>query len=359
MPTPMLKKQTATTRATLKGQGGPPRSQFDRNKYSQAGLRQRTQEAFDKKDSSGRFGSFIKDEYLSKLWECVPGEHQIDIIPYLVGPDHPTLQEGEPAFLLDVYRHANIGPNADSFICLSRMFNKPCPVCEDQREKRRSGEYSDKDLWALSPSRRTLYNIWVHDTEKEQAKGTILWEVAQKYFDKYINTKSEKIKNKTGEPIIYADPIIGKAISFERQGTKLETEYIDHAFQDRDYEIPDEILQQAVSLDQIIKIPTYEEVYQAHFGGQAKPKDQEETDVPMARIPSKLAKPKEETPPPDEEGCPYGGNIGVDINKYEECNECPKWDDCSEAEKAIKEQEELDKAKANKPPLTRRLGVRK
>ncbi len=354
MPTLIQRKTTATIPNKV---GSPPRTQFDRSKYSGAGLRQRTQEAFDKKDSSGKFGSFIKDEYLSKLWECVVGEHTIDIIPYLAGPNHPTVEEGEPAFLLDVYRHANVGPNADSYVCLARTFNQPCPICEDQREKRRSGEFSDKELASLSPSRRTIYNIWVHDNEKEENKGTQLWEVAQRYFDKYINTKSEKIKSKTGEPIIYADPIIGKAISFERQGVKLETEYLDHAFVDREYEITDELLQQAVLLDQVIKLPTYDEVSAAHFGSKS-PTTKEDNDVPMARVPSKLLTKKKGDPPPpeesNEEGCPYGGEIGVDVNRYEECSECPKWDDCAEMEKVLKEKEEI----ASKSTLPRRL-VRK
>ncbi len=357
MPIPMIPRKTV---ATPTGKIAIPRTQFDRSKYSQR-LQQRTKEAFDRKDTSGKFGSYIKDEY--KLWDCVASDHKIDIIPYVVGPDHPTLQEGDFAFLLDVYRHGNVGSNEDSYVCLSRTFNKSCPICEDQREKRRSGEYSDEDLKVLNPSRRTIYNIWVHDNEKEEAKGVQLWEVAQWYFDKHVNARAKKTK--TGELIYYADPINGKAIEFERKGKGREgTEYLAHNFVDRDYEIPDEILQQAISLDQVIKIPSYEEVYQVHFG-KAQVATQEEIDVPMAKVPTRLAKPKEELPSgsskliTDEEGCPYGGNIGADINKYEECNECPKWDDCSEAEKVIKEQEELDKAKANKSPLTRRLGVRK
>lgn len=337
------KKQGPPTRTVTKG--------FDRSKYSQS-LAQRTQEAFDKKDSSGKFGSYIKDEFQNRMWNCSEGDHTIDIIPYIVGSSHPTLNEGDIAFLLDVYRHGNVGPNEDSFICLSRSFNQPCPICEDQREKRRDGQYSDDDLKPLNPSRRNIYNIWVHDNDKELNKGVQLWEVAQWYFDKHVSARAKK--SKTGELINYPDPINGKAIQFERKGKGAKnTEYLAHTFVDRDWEISEEILRQAIPLDQIIKIPTYDEVYQAHFGTAPKTTS-EEDDIsmypspkkPLTKTPVKQEVVQETT---EEEGCPYGGKFGVDINNYEECSECPRWDDCSEEEKRLKEPET-----SKKPSLLRR-----
>jgi hypothetical protein len=331
---------------------------FDRSKYSNA-LLQRTREAFDKRDSSGKYGSYIKDEYQSKQWQSLEGDHLVDIIPFLVGPNHPHLKEGDVAFLLDVYIHRGIGNNEDSYICLSRTFNLPCPICEDQREKRRSGEYTDEDLKPLNPFRRTVYNVWVQDNQKEVDKGVQIWEVSQWLFDKHVSARAKS--SRTGEFINYADPINGKSIQFQRTGKGAKnTEYLAHTFVDRDYEIPDEILEQALPLDQVITIPTYDEVYEAYFGVEkTKEKEEEEPDIPekfnhppttVRRSPLSRQSVKEkvvEEQEQEQEGCPAGKEMGVDIGSLPECSDCAIWDDCSEMEKQLKSQE---KERVEEPP---------
>lgn len=338
-----------------------PSTGVDRGRYGQA-LMKRTREAFERKDSSGKYGSYIKDEYQQKQWNCVENEHIIDVIPYLAGSNHPHLEEGEIGLLLDVYRHGNVGPNEDNYVCLSRTFNQPCPICEDQREKRKSGEYSDDDLKVLNPSRRSIYNVWVHDNEKEEAKGVQLWEVAQWFFDKHVSARAKSAR--TGEYINYADPETGKSIQFERKGKgRQNTEFLAHTFIDREYAIPDEVLAQAIPLDQVITIPSYDDVYRAYFGQDNKKEKvvEEEQPAPPRQLNRPLRTPAPAAPPPtqaEEQApeCPAGGTFGVDIDNLAECVECAIYDDCNALYGELEAQQPPPPPPVNKPkplPLAR------
>lgn len=320
-----------TQRRTV-GQRVLHKAGIDRSRYSQE-LLERTREAWEKKDSSGKFNSYIKDEYLTKQWACTEGEHILDVIPYIAGPNHPSLKEGTVALLLDLFVHRGVGANEDSYVCLSRTFNQPCPICEDQREKRKSGEFSDADLKALNPSRRSVYNAWIHDNEKEEDKGVQIFEVAQWFFDKHISERS-KI-SRTGEHINYGDPDTGKSIQFKRKGKGAKnTEYLAHTFIDRDYAIPDEILEQALTLDQIITVPTYEEVYKAHFGedmpeGEHSNKQEERLQPPPVLPTTRASRSTRIPTTKTEEECPGEGQFGVDTDNLPQCGECAVWDSCN------------------------------
>lgn len=311
---------------------------FDRQAMKQE-LLSRVKEAYEKKDSYGRFGSYIKEEYQDRLWKCNEGEHVIDIIPYIAGPNHPTLKEGEVGFLLDFYVHSGIGPNEDRFVCLSRTYNKPCPICEDQRKKRREGTLSDEELAKLNPQRRTLYNIIVWDNDKEIEKGVQLWDVSQRYMDRELAIRSRN--SRTGEFINYAHPDkdIGKSIYFVRKGMgQYNTEFLGHSFVDREESISDEHLAQALPLDQVIHIPTYEEVYRAHFGEEPPSEKIEKSDIGKTPKLTNRLKPELEIEKKIEVGrgiCPAGGTMGVDIDSLPECKDCDVWDECQDLEREL------------------------
>lgn len=122
--------------------------------------------------------SYIKQEYQSRLWRCGEGEHLIDIIPYLAWENHPILEKGEVDFDLDFIFHRWVGSEEDSFICLSRMFKKPCPICEEVHERRKSTQFDPEELRSFFPIRRVLYNILVHDNIEEERAGVRLWDIS-------------------------------------------------------------------------------------------------------------------------------------------------------------------------------------
>jgi hypothetical protein len=324
---------------------------FDR-KGMRDDLLKRSQEQYDRRDSSGKFGSYIKDEFLEKIWKCVEGKHLIDVIPYQTGSKDPKVaagikKVGYSNFTLDLFIHRAVGPNQDSYLCLKRTYNKKCPICEQQMALRSSGEAEDVDIKALEPKRRNLYNIICYDSETQANKGVQLFEVSQWLFDKHLSARSKN--SRTGEIIVYSHPSKeeGRSISFERKGSGVEnTEFLAHNFELRDYDISEQDLNEAMILDEVIKIPAYEEVYEAYWGrkptteteSQTKtnpnPKGEEE-----ASGPPRTRRPLAQVAQPEKTNnrCPAGKTFGVDIDNLSECNECQEWDDCHEEEKKLKE----------------------
>ena len=128
-------------------------------------------------------------------------------------------------------------------------------------------------------------------------------------------------------------------------------EYKSFSFEDRDEEIDDELLEQAISFDEVIRVPTYEEVEKILYGSEdedeeeSKKKKVEEDDSDdededeEIELPKKKAKKvveeddEEEEKPKKSSGgkCPFGHKFGVDCDEHNDCDNCDKWDSCFKA----------------------------
>lgn len=361
-----------------------------REKMKQS-LMQRTEESYTRKDSSGKFKSIFRDDVPDlKMMKVASGENILDIIPYIAGAHDPHVQEGEPTYGLEVYVHNKVGVNEDSYICLARTFNRACPECEEQNRLRNEG--ADKDTLDLfKPSRRMLYNVLNYNSRQEEEKGVQVWEASHWLFERLIVPLAKKPRragSTGGGYIAFSDPDEGKSIRFEKTGERLSTDYVGHQFLDRDYKIEDAILNAAKILDEIIYIPTYEEVYTARHGhapgeeGEAQQEQKQEvakeeapaTTGRRTRTPLQepAAEPEKEEPkqevakeepakeaaaettsrrtvrntPAAEEGstekCPSGGVFGVDLDQLKPCEDCPLWEKCAA------EADKRERAKAGK-----------
>jgi hypothetical protein len=261
----------------------------------------------------------------------------------------------------------------------------------------------EAEIKSYNPSRRGIYNIHVLDTPAEEAKGIQVWEVAHWFMEKYLAELSKIPRG--GGYIYFADPDTGKTICFKRQGSGgTNTTYLGHRLMDRQQPIENELIEQTWALSDHIKWPEYEEVFEAFFGlpydKQSMPEmitmvhpdlaqfvTGAEVRTTAADVGLKIAeKPKPESAPaktetvvpaetaaepaetvvpaaePDIEvaeavdvyfasdnPCPEGKVWGADLDKFPECNGCPKWDDC--ADKADKL---LEESKTQKPQLKTR-----
>jgi hypothetical protein len=191
-------------------------------------------------------------------------------------------------------------------------------------------------------------------------------------MDRELSARSRNPK--TGEFINYAHPDkdIGKSIFFKRKGMgMLNTDFMAHSFQDRDEGVSEQDLKEALSLDQVIIIPSYEEVYKSHFGtappeastGPRAPQQERsvtrrslaETDdrqaagnlmrTPQGEPARNVREPRASKSPDNK--CPAGGVMGKDIQSFKECDDCQVWDDCRELERGVPAEEPA------KPPATR------
>ena len=335
-------------------------------------------ESKERKEGSGSFASIFKDDIDVQRWKCKNGEHLIDIIPYRAGKFDPHRPEGKAAYFLDIYVHKGVGLTSDNYVCPSKNYKKRCPICEElKRLSDKDVPYEDfKDEVA---KRVNVYNLVCYDNNEEEDKGVQVWDIANFFMEDKLRGLS---KNKrTGEPIYYASPSkeTGRSISFERKGKgKGKVEYLSHEFVKREEDIPKDILEQAVCLDEIIHIPTYEELYEAYYGKEydkneadsklkrkRKYDDDEEDEKPSKRKrqdddedsgeektrkrplrkkdddededekPSKRHSRKKEEDDDDvkvdvELKCPAkNGVFGEDCDTLAKCKTCDIWDDCA------------------------------
>jgi hypothetical protein len=312
---------------------------FDRKQYA-GELQKRVKESHDTKDQGLFGGSIFKADANLPMWKCTEGKHYIDVIPYIAGPNHPRVKEGRVAHNLDIWVHYQIGPNNLPFVCLAKNYNQPCPIC-DYRKELEGSEQADEDvLKSFLPKRRTIYNIVVYDNNKEEEKGIQVWDVSHFFFEQKIASIAERPRQ--GGFVNWPDPDDGKQVMFERKGSGANnTQFLGHAFVDRDYTIDDEILKEAICLDDLIIIPDYEEVETILHGRAAvkkeEIKEEKQEEQKSGRRPLRQQKEVEKTEEPE---CP--GDLGKDIDKFDQCQECKKYDDCAN------EYERLEKEEAEK-----------
>jgi hypothetical protein len=337
----------------------------DRRELYRKESKERHEENFSNSNDSGRFRGIFDPAKKAgvKFWSCKEDDHEIYIVPYVVGKQHPKLKEGKSDFALSVFVHRGVGINEDSFICLNRTYRQKCPICEYQAELRDDDKADEEDIKALNPTKRTIYNIVCLDTAKEEEKGVQVFDVSNWLFTLPLEDLAHKKKG--GGEVAYADIDEGKIISFKKKGSKRSTEFTAFEFKDRP-DIPDEILDSAVCLDELLYIPTYEEVSEAFWetkeeertSAQRKPK--EEVDTTSAKEPSikepSISEKKEDDVHTDDmigssvEECPSGAVFGKDFNAYEECRPCEVRRQCRDKKDEMDEAEE--KAKATKAAPT-------
>lgn len=321
------------------------------------------------KGAGSLFKSGVKD---LKFFKCTEKQHTIDIIPYFAGKFDPHVPEGEEAYVFEFYTHRDCGVGEGSIMCLAETYGKVCPICQDRRKKIREG-IDEKLLNKLRPARnpRSVYNIICYDDAEEEAKGVQVFHTSHFLMEAQLQELA-KVPVRAGvkgiDPlIIFMDPTVGKSIVFKREGQMEKTRYSGMRFSDRPagFTIDQRDLDDAWALDELIVIPTEEEVAEYYWGkGQVPNQDEraEETGSGRSRnrssrvendVPDTIADPllaestgrrgrrPVETPEPKNEvekasqdmadnPCPNGHVFGQDVDKFpKDCEPCEQWKPCS------------------------------
>jgi len=295
-------------------------------------LRKRMEVSYKIEEQMERRGSglFKPDLEGVKFWSCGEGEHLIDIIPYKAGKHDPQVPEGEETYKLEVYTHSHVGIDDRMVICLERTYGKRCPICEHRRALQKKGDADEDEIRRLFPNRwpRVIYNIVCYDSEEEVAKGVQVWHTSAFLMEKQLLELAKRPvrpgqTQKGIEPlVVFPDPEEGKSIAFRREGSGERTRFVGVRFVDRDYTISEDILKQAYTLDELIYVPSYDEVAEWFWGGTGAGEEAEEEGGKKASSAS------------SEKKCPAGGEFGKDCDAFDECENCPLWEECSkEAER--------------------------
>ena len=307
------------------------------------------------------------------------GRYILDILPYEVSDEHHP--DGvEPGYLWYKRQftvHHNVGAEESSVVC-PRSAGQRCPIC-DYRDK--LGRDANEDtIKSLKGQKYVMMNM--RDPEDEDSVVVFLMSYG-KFFGADAGLQKEILEGDE-EILNFFDTEGGKTLKvrFSEEsymGRKfLRCTRID--FKDRPDLDEDETLEKTVNLDECLNVMPYEKLKSLflQLAGDAEPDeddDEDEEEAPKRR----KRKPKPDPEPDDDEDeedeedeeedeededddeedeepepppkkkrkvkkktskkkaskgkkkCPAGGTFGKDFDTFDECDDCPAWDDCEEA----------------------------
>lgn len=245
-------------------------------------LGKRYQSSYDTKEkgNGGRKGvmDWKKVEGEVEFYSPVEGKNRINIIPYSIKTkNHPLVKKGEMEigdkdYVMDVFTHRGVGPSEATVLCLKQTYGKPCPICEQANQLKKAGK--EKEAGELKPSRRVFYNV-----EDCKNPGEIkVFEASHYLFEKELIDEARD--DEEGGFIDFADEEEGKEIKFRcsktTKGNISFNEFKSFSFEDRDEPLSDELIESAISFDEILNIPTYEEAEKILFGDDDDEDSEEE-----------------------------------------------------------------------------------
>ena len=189
-----------------------------------------------------------------KVWKVTDKSHKIRLLPV-----HPI--DNINFYGMTVHIHTNVGVNGDQFLCLKRMKNTNCPICEQQASLWETEPEMAKDLYP-----QTRYLVWVVDLSvpgDTQVAG--IWSCPRTAMDDIL---AVSYKKSTDEILNLADIDDGIAIYFDRektQGTNF-SKYKNFQLDDSTTPAKDEWLEGIVSFTEVLDYATYDEVKNAFLG---------------------------------------------------------------------------------------------
>lgn len=197
----------------------------------------------------------------------------LNILPYqITSPKHPEVvagrrKVGQWDYLLDVWVHRNLGPNKKDMLCPKSTYGKACPACEERQKLYDEGR--DEEAKAFTPSRRAIYNVQLIGRNGPEEAPMLFATSHQCYNKELIEEAAASSKGPVPVPFASIGPD-GKVVSFrvseKALGSNKFCEAKSFQFLDRDEEISDEVLEQCVSLDERLIVPTAKQILDAMYG---------------------------------------------------------------------------------------------
>ncbi len=232
-------------------------------------LVERTKQAYEQKDASGKFQPYVNSSIPLKQWKCTDGQHVIDILPWLATENNfNKFKVNEAVWRAEVHVHFGIGPNENAYVCpnMTLGIKYPCPICEYRAELKKHANYSEKDYKDLAPKWRVVMQIISYDPP-DNGQTVYWWESSHHLSSKKILDIAKS--GKGGGFIPFMDPDLkGRHICFRKEGIKDKTDYVGFVLEAREPgdEIPDEILDQTVAIEDYIEILSYEDLELVFYG---------------------------------------------------------------------------------------------
>ena len=306
-------------------------------KKKKGGLAKRYQASY---DNQGSFGSkagvmnWKKVDREVEFFSPKEGRNRINIVPYEIKTkNHPLVKKGEfeigdKDYVMDIFTHRGIGPSEATVLCLKETYGKPCPICEQAAMLKKQGK--EKEAGALKASRRVFYNI----QDCKNPDKLLVFEASHYLFEKELIEEARD--DEEGGFVDFADEESGKEIKFRcskvSKGGFEFNEYKSFSFEDRDENIPDELLESAISFDEIMNVPTYEEVEKILYG-EDEDEDSDEDEKPSKKSKKVESDDEEDDFEEDEEPAPKKSKKKPEPEEDEEEDDSDEDDEEEEEEK--------------------------
>lgn len=202
------------------------------------------------------------------------GENQVRILP--------SGDEDNPDWDLIVHTHYDVGPDNARYLCLAKMKEEECPVCEAKAEAVDEDE-ADK----LRVAKGAI--CWVIDRDNEKA-GPQLWSIPFTKVRNEIHARSIDKKSRT--PLLIDHPEEGYDVLFNRKGTDQRTQYTGVEVDRDPTPLHDNEKLQQRWLDFVAEHPLadclkyydYDYIKKTLYGKSAKKKDDDEDEAPRRRL---------------------------------------------------------------------------
>lgn len=161
--------------------------------------------------SGGDFDSYLTD--LVKFQKVDEGEHTFRIIPRTWGSKVWGVN-----WFVEGWLHRDIGPDMSAYLCPLKIKGNPCPICEAISEM--DSDRDDKEIDKIKARRN--YYAYIVD-RKAPKEGIKVWRFGVKLRRNLTLRCQDK---QTGAWLQITDPNEGYDISFRREGSGLNTEYV-------------------------------------------------------------------------------------------------------------------------------------
>jgi hypothetical protein len=303
------------------------------------------------KMSASQKGSSFFNKEVSLLKIEKKGTKKLDVIPFFLSKAKPELdlKAGDPWFVHEYQVHYNVGPNDEAVVC-PKSIGKSCPICKERSRLMKTGE--DEELAeALKPKRRALLNVI-------DLGGDGSVQVFDYPVFSFLDELNKEVDEGDEENAGFADLQGGKTLKarFSEEtyaGRKfLKCTRID--FDNREDDYDEEIMEDAVQLDDLLKVKSSKELSALLFDDE---EEEEEEERPKRKKGKKTSRRDEDVDDEDEEEdkeeeeeeeerpkkrktatrktktpkCPEGYEFGADFDEHDECDDCPIYRKCGKA----------------------------
>jgi hypothetical protein len=319
------------------------------------------QERYDNRNEggSGRKG-FIdwkkaaKDKEV-KFYEPREGTNKVNIIPFEVKSKlHPMVRAGKMEigdldFVLDVWIHRRIGPSETDVLCPKKNYGRSCPDCDLSSKYYDEGKKDEGK--AHRATRRVLLNV--QPIIRGEAEALKVFDVSHYLFLTELVEEANECAN--GKDVIhFADIESGKVVKFRATETQLGKnkmmEFKSFAFLDREEELDEDLIDQAISFDEGLILLSAEDIEKILYGqdedeeedekekdnGKSSKKDEDEEEEEPKKKKDKSKdeeddeeeeKPKKDKKSSKKKECP-ASHKWAEADSHKECKKCEVWEEC-------------------------------